>query len=589
MPYELPFLSPSAPFGDQDRAALNTILGNATPVQRAWLAGFLAGLDAQGESAAAAASPRVAAEQLAVTEAAPLTILFATESGNSEALAHRVAKRARKEGFKPKVVDFATMDLAALPQTQNLLVIASTWGEGDAPARAVKSVAALMADGAPRLDGVRFGVLGLGDTSYAEFCAIARHIDDRLEALGAARIVGRVDCDLDYEAPAATWIDAALKSLRPAQPATVPATARVTDDEDEAPRDLVAEVVEHVNLNSSRSSKETIHLALGFDVGTPGYEPGDSLEIYPENNPALVDQVLAATGLSSDDGLRRALLTERDITTLSTVTVDRLVKAAGHPDLSKLVADGAVRSWIEGRQMIDLLESYPATLSAQHLLDITRKLPPRAYSIASSRKEVGDEAHLLVAALRYASHGRMRGGVASTHVADRMQDGSKLRVRLKPNPHFRLPDPARDIIMVGPGTGVAPFRAFVQERRAVGATGRSWLFYGDQHFTHDFLYQLEWQEALEDGSLSRIDVAFSRDQPEKIYVQDRLQTHQRDLVDWIENGANLYVCGDAKAMAKDVRRAVVGAFASVKALDADAAEAAVATLERDGRYQQDVY
>ena len=576
----------SAPFDRAARAKLDDVLGSATAIQRAWLAGFLAGVDASPQPEAA--PPRAAT---------PLTILFASESGNSESLAHRIGKRARKQGFKPKVVDFATLDVLSLAQEQNLLVVAATWGEGEPPARAIAAYAALMSEAAPRIDGVRFGVLALGDTSYAEFCAIGRAIDARLEALGGTRVVDRVDCDLDFEEPAAAWIEAALATLRPAetgQPAPAAAqttAARALGDLDEDPvRETTAEVIEHVNLNSSRSDKETIHLALGFDGAAPAYEPGDSLEIYPENDPALVEQIMAATGLAGNAALQRTLLTERDITTLSPVTVERLIKATGQPGLQNLSSEGGVRAWIEGRQMIDLLEAYPAALSAQQLIDLTRKLPPRAYSIASSRKEVGDEAHLLVAAVRYQTHGRARSGVASTHVADRMRPGATLKVRLKPNPHFRLPaDPAADIIMVGPGTGVAPFRAFVQERRAVGATGRSWLFFGDRHFTHDFLYQLEWQDALEDGSLSRIDVAFSRDQPEKLYVQDRIRSHRRDLVDWIDGGATFYVCGDAKAMAKDVRRAVVDAFADVKAIGPDAAEASVAELERAGRYQQDVY
>jgi sulfite reductase (NADPH) flavoprotein alpha-component len=522
-----------------------------------------------------------------VAASTPLTILFATESGNAEGLAQRAAKLARKRGFKPKTHDFAALDVATLASEQNLLVIAATWGEGEPPARAARAYTALMGDAAPALPGMRFGVLALGDTSYVEFCATGRSIDERLEALGASRVIERVDCDLDFEAAASAWIDAALDRL---QPATAPVAASARSSDTEAPLDTIAEVLEHVNLNSSRSIKETIHLALGFDRAAPAYEPGDSLELFPENDPALVEQVLAATGLSGDDNARQQLLAERDITTLSTLTVERYAAATGHTALRKLIDEGDIRAWLNGRQIIDLLEAYPAPLSAQHLTDITRKLPPRAYSIASSRKEVGEEAHLLVAAVRYASHGRDRSGVASVHVADRIKDGAKLRVRLKPNPRFRLPaDPATDIVMVGPGTGVAPFRAFVQERRAVGATGRSWLFFGDRHFTHDFLYQLEWQEALAEGSLTRIDVAFSRDQPDKIYVQDRIREHRRDIVDWIEGGATLYVCGDAKAMAKDVRRALVGAYADVKALTQAAADDAVAVLERTGRYQQDVY
>lgn len=580
----------TAPFGDGERASLDAVLGAASPTQRAWLAGFLAGLDAAGGQPAAlpAAPPKAAA---------PLTVIYASESGNSETLAGTVAKLARKQGFKPKVVDFADLDVATLPKAGKLVAIAATWGEGEPPARAVRAYGELMGDGAPRLDGVEFAVLALGDTSYAEFCAIGKALDERFEALGGKRAAERADLDLDFEKPAADWIKGALKALAPAeQPDNVVAVdfARAgTGEEDDAEpsrEPVVVEVVEHVNLNSSRSDKETIHLALAFEEGAPAYEPGDSLEIFPENDPQLVDEILNAAGLSGDAALRKALLAERDITTLSAATVERFVKATGHTQAQTLIDSGEAKAWIEGRHLIDLLETYPAKLTAEHLGTITRPLPPRAYSIASSRKEVGDEVHLAIAAVRYETHGRARSGVASVHVADRIRDGAKLRVRLKPNRHFRLPqDPATDIIMVGPGTGVAPFRAFVQERRAIEAPGRSWLFFGDRHFTHDFLYQLEWQDALEDGSLTKIDVAFSRDQPEKVYVQDRITQHAQELVSWLDGGAHLYVCGDAKNMAKDVRAAVVGAYQTVKNLSAADAETQVAALERGHRYQQDVY
>ena len=580
----------TAPFGDGERASLDAVLGSATPVQRAWLAGFLAGLDAAGgQPAAIPAAPPKAAE--------PLTILYASESGNSEALAGNVAKLARKQGFKTKVVDFSDLDLASLPKAGKLIAIAATWGEGEPPARAVRAYGELMGEGAPRIDGVPFAVLALGDTSYVEFCAIGKALDARFEALGGQRAAERADLDLDFEKPAADWIKNTLKALAPAEtPDNVVAvdfarTAAGEDDEAEPSREpLVVEVVEHVNLNSSRSDKETIHLALAFEDGAPAYEPGDSLEVFPENDPQLVDEILNAAGLSEDDALRGALLAERDITTLSAATIERFAKATGHADAQKLIDSGEARAWIEGRHLIDLLATFPATLTAEHLNTITRPLPPRAYSIASSRKEVGDEVHLAIVAVRYETHGRTRSGVASVHVADRIRDGAKLRVRLKPNRHFRLPqDPATDIIMVGPGTGVAPFRAFVQERRAIEAPGRAWLFFGDRHFLHDFLYQLEWQEALEDGSLTKIDVAFSRDQPEKIYVQNRITHHAQELVSWLEGGAHFYVCGDAKNMAKDVRAAVVRAYEIAKSLSPADAEAQVAALERSHRYQQDVY
>jgi sulfite reductase (NADPH) flavoprotein alpha-component len=287
--------------------------------------------------------------------------------------------------------------------------------------------------------------------------------------------------------------------------------------------------------------------------------------------------------------LRATLIAGRDITTLSVATLERLAAATGHAGVKALTASGDAAAWAQGRQLIDALEEFPATLSAEQLLAVTRPLPPRAYSIASSQREYPGEAHLLVAAVRYESHGRARTGVASTYVADRLRAGASVSVRVRPNRHFRLPAPSTDIIMVGPGTGVAPFRAFVQERRAAGAGGRSWLFFGDRHFTHDFLYQLEWQEALRDGALTRLDLAFSRDQPQKIYVQHRLWERRREVVDWLEGGAHFYVCGDAKAMAKDVRTALVSAFADVKALAPDAAEDAVAALEREKRYLQDTY
>jgi len=580
----------TAPFEDKERASLDAVLGAATPIQRAWLAGFLAGLDAAGgQPAAVPAAPPKAAE--------PLTILFASESGNSERLAGDLAKLARKNGFKPKIVDFFDLDVASLAKEKRVVAIAATWGEGEPPARATRAYGELMGDGAPRLDGVTFAVLSLGDTSYAEFCAIGKALDARFEALGAKRAYDRADLDLDFDKPAAEWIKNTLKALTPPPSAdnvvAVDFAARaVEDDEDAEPsrEPKVVEVVDHVNLNSSRSDKETIHLALEFEDGAPAYEPGDSLEIYPENDPALVDEILAATGLAGDAALRQALLAERDITTLSATTVERFAKATGHAEAQKLIDSGEAKAWIEGRHLIDLIQSFPATVTAEHLNTITRPLPPRAYSIASSRREVGDEVHLVIAAVRYETHGRARSGVASTHVADRVKNGAKLRVKLKPNRHFRLPqDPATDIIMVGPGTGVAPFRAFVQERRALEAPGRSWLFFGDRHFTHDFLYQLEWQDALEDGSLTKIDVAFSRDQPEKIYVQDRIDHHARELVAWLDGGAHFYVCGDANRMAKDVRNAVVRAYQTAKALSPADAEAAVATLERAHRYQQDVY
>jgi sulfite reductase (NADPH) flavoprotein alpha-component len=577
-------LPQTAPFGDDDRLSLDRVLSAASPIQRAWLAGFLAGVDAGQVPLPRVEAPARAAE--------PLTILFASESGNAERLAQDVAKLAKKSGFKPRIVDFADLEIADLPKQSRLVVIAATWGEGEPPSRATRAYADLMGPSAPRLEGITYAVLALGDTAYAEFCGVGKAIDARLAELGGVRAIDRIDCDLDFDAPAAAWIKSTLEVLAPDQALSdnvvaIDFGARGPAEVSREP--LNVEVLEHVNLNSSRSGKETFHLALGFDGAIPGYEPGDSLELFSENDPVLIEAVLSVTGLRDDDAVRATLAGERDITTLSVKTLGTFVAQTGHAEVRKLLDEGQARSWIEGRQLIDLVEAFPVSLTAEQLTALTRPLPPRAYSIASSRKEVGDEAHLLIAAVRYETHGRLRSGVASTFVADRLKAGASARVRLKPNKHFRLPDPSTDILMIGPGTGVAPFRAFAQERRAVGASGRSWLFFGDRRYTHDFLYQLEWQDALKDGSLTKIDLAFSRDTPDKVYVQHRLWEQRRDVIDWLDNGAKLYVCGDATAMAKDVRAALVAAFADVKALSPDAAELAVTELERGRRYHQDVY
>ena len=574
----------TAPFAEEEIDLLNSVVGTASPIQRAWLAGFLAGIDASGGLLA----PQPVAP---ARPAEPLTIVYASESGNSEKLAGDIAKAARKSGLKPTIIDMADLELSALTSAKRLIVIAATWGEGEPPARAIRAYNELMGENAPRLDGVEFGVLALGDTAYAEFCAIGKKIDERLAALGGKRVVDRVDCDLDFAEPAARWIGDAVKVLTPpnasgrvievdfgGKPAPAPST------------DIVeAEIIEHVDLNSSRSDKETIHLALSFEGGAPAYEPGDSLDLYAENDPAYVDELLKSAGLSGDDKLRSDFIKTRDVTTLSAKTVETYAEKTGHQYVKALIADGQVKEWIAGRQLIDLISTFPIALDAETLRALTRPLAPRAYSIASSRREVGDEAHLLISAVRYESHGRARKGVASNYVAERLKRGGRVRVKVKPNRHFSLPAPDKDIIMVGPGTGVAPFRAFVQERRATEAPGKSWLFFGDRTFTHDFLYQLDWQEALNGGALTRMDVAFSRDTPEKVYVQHKIWDRRAELVEWLDKGAYFYVCGDAKAMAKDVRAALVQAYADVKSLSPEAAEQAVATLEREKRYLQDTY
>jgi sulfite reductase (NADPH) flavoprotein alpha-component len=566
---------------------IERLLREASPEQVQWLSGYLAGFQA---AAAPRATPAAAR--------APLTILYATESGNAEALAAAARKTALRLGFAPKVIDMADTSPAQVAGTGPLLVIASTWGEGDPPQRAEAFCAALTAPNAPRFDGQRFAVLALGDRAYANFCATGRQIDARLAELGGERAAPLAECDLDFAAPARAWTDEILAILAPAEEpgagvirvdfARAPAAA---EEAPTAPRVAEAEIVERTVLSSSRSSAETWHVALSLAGTGLGYEPGDAIGIAPRNDPALVDSILEATGLAADAVLRAALSERYDITTLTGPQLGTYAALAGDPALAAVAADPArAASFLRERQVIDLLAAAPAPLSAAQLTGLLRPLPPRLYSVASAPEAASEAAHLLIAAVRWESHGRARSGVASVDLADRRRVGDRLSVHMKPNPHFRLPDdPDRPIVMIGPGTGVAPFRGFLQRREAAGARGRSWLFFGARQFTHDFHYQLEWQEWLAAGVLSRMDVAFSRDQPAKLYVQHRMWEARAELWRWLDEGAVVYVCGDAKAMARDVHAALLRIIAACGRRDADGAAEWLRAAQQDGRYKRDVY
>jgi sulfite reductase (NADPH) flavoprotein alpha-component len=577
-----PLLPRTAPFAEEQIAALNSVISVTTAEQRAWLSGYLAGLQAAND-------PQAAVAAVPPAKRVPLTILFGTESGSAEALAAQARKAAAKLGFASKVVDMADFTLAQAAATENLLIVASTWGEGDPPQRAVDFFDKLMTDDAPRFDKTRFAVLALGDRAYAQFCEIGRKIDERLAALGGARIADRIECDLDFETLASGWIDSTLQHLdaevgvRDAGASVIHVDfARPGTDSATRSRPFEAEITEHIRLTGSRSTSDTHHVAVSLAGSGILYEPGDSLGVVPSNDPALVDAILKATGLSGDDKLRGALTDRLDITTLTGKQIEDFARE------TRTKAPPA--DWAAGRQIIDLLETSTGGLTAEQLTALLRPLPPRYYSIASSRKAVDEEAHLLVAALRYASHGHDRAGVASVDITARHREGDRLKVFLRSNPHFRLPvDHDRPIVMVGPGTGLAPFRGFLQEREAIGAGGRNWLLFGHRNYTHDFLYQLELQDWLKSSLLTRLDVAFSRDQPEKRYVQNALWDARSDLYAWLKDGAALYVCGDANAMAKDVHAVLLRILADQGRQDEDAAKAELDTIRREGRYLRDVY
>ena len=584
-----PLLPDTAPFPVEHIAALNGVMAGTSAEQRTWLSGFLAGYQA-----AATAQPAAAAAPAAKTR---LAIIFATESGNAETLADQARKAAGRQGFAAKLYDAADLTPADLPGLGNVLLIASTWGEGDPPQRAAPFYTALLDPAAPRMEGLRFGVLALGDQAYTNFCEVGRRIDERLAELGAVRVAERADCDLDYQGAAKTWIGGALEALRPPEDNASGAVIHVDFGRAEAAgaydaaNPFAAEITELVNLNSSRSGKQTFHVELSLAGSGIAYEPGDAIGIAPENDPAEVEALLRAAGISGDATLERALAEKHDISTLTPAVVRGYAELTGDADLRALAADAArLAAFREGRQVIDLLESHPHALTPAQLTGLLRPLPARLYSVASSRKAVEEEAHLLVGVVRYETHGRARTGVTSGLLSARRKRGDVLRVHLKPNRHFRLPaDPAVPVIMIGPGTGVAPFRAFLQEREAVDARGKNWLFFGDRQFTHDFLYQLEWQDHLASGRLTNLDVAFSRDQPAKRYVQHVMWERRAALHAWLADGAHLYLCGDQTSMAGDVHDVLRRIVADQQGKDAEHAEHYLAELKRAGRYLLDVY
>jgi sulfite reductase (NADPH) flavoprotein alpha-component len=591
-----PLLPRNAPFSPEDIDTLNGVVSRTTAQQRSWLAGFFAGYEAAqgGQQLPQAVAPPKARQ--------PLTVVYGSESGNAEALALKTKKLAQKHGLDARVYDMADADMTVLSKAKNLIVFASTWGEGDPPGRAVDFYNALMGDGAPRLDkNVRFAVLALGDTAYAQFCAIGKAIDARLEALGATRAADRIDLDLDFAKKAAEWTEGALAKLAPADAGASTTVVHVDfklaaqpSDDDEpaftAESPIEGEIAALINLNGTGSTRETWHVEIAADAPGFTYLPGDSIGVLPENDPALALELAEAVGLGAEGSVVQKLRQSFDVTTLSRNLVESYAKLTGRGDVAKLADPKAFAEFAADRQLIDLFETYPEKLAPAQLFGLLRPLPGRLYSVASSLAAHPGEAHLLVGTVRWESHGKKRKGVASTYLADRSRIGDKVRIYVKPNRHFRLPeDTARPIVMIGAGTGVAPYRAFLEERVEQGAKGKSWLVFGERNYTHDFLYQLEWQEHLTSGALSRIDVAFSRDQPEKIYVQQRLWERRAELLKWIEEGTHIYVCGDEKGMGRDVDVMLVRILAEAARGDEEAGRAKLKELAKAGRYQRDVY
>jgi sulfite reductase (NADPH) flavoprotein alpha-component len=585
-----------APFSPDQRRAVDLALAGLDPAQRYWLAGFLS------------AAPAAVAAAVVPAAAQKLTVLYGTESGNAEKLADLSAKEAKKRGFQAAVKNMSDISPADLAKIENLLVIVSTWGDGEPPESATAFYKEFMNGSAVPLAKTRYSVCALGDTAYEKFCQTGKDIDARLEALGATRISPRQDCDVEYETPHAEWLDAALKSFGPAPVAGVQvpgaAIAAPLATEYGKKNPFPSELLEKVLLNGKGTTKETWHYELSLEGSGMTYEPGDALAVVPVNAPDIVEGILKAARLSGTETvevkgagpklLADALREDFDITALSRAVLTKLQALSGSDKLAALLAEDAkdqLKDYLWGRWIADAIADFaPGGLPAADLAGIFRKLPPRLYSIASSPLAHPGEVHLTVASVRYQAHGQPRKGVASTYLADLVAQGGSVPVYTHQNKNFRLPASAdTPVIMVGPGTGVAPFRAFVEHRAALGAPGRNWLFFGDQRYTYDFLYQTEWQEHLKEGALTKLDVAFSRDQPEKVYVQHRMLERGKELYAWLQEGAHFYVCGDASRMAHDVHEALIEVVSQHGGLARDVAEAYVEDLKKSKRYQRDVY
>lgn len=565
-----------------------------------WLSGYLAAL---GSRHRRALSTPVAALPVASIGAKPtLTILYGSQTGNAKRVAESLARDAERAGLKVRLTRADNYPVRELANERLLYVVISTQGDGEPPDDARGFVDFLAGPRAPQLTQLEYAVLGLGDSSYPQFCAIAISIDARLGELGAIRTLARHDADVDVDAVARPWADLALRHACE-KSNVMPALASVTtlrispaaSWSREHP--FAASVLANQRISARGSSKEFRHLELSIDGSGLTYEPGDALGVWPTNPPALVDAVIRTLGESPEravtiDGEDRSLLdwlgTRRELTRLTRPLLLAHAQRARHIDLDSALAGDGVQDMLAGYQLIDLLRRYPAHWDAQELVAVLRPLAPRLYSIASSRKAVGEEAHLTVALVRYDAFGEPHEGAASGFLAA-CSERASVPVFVAVNERFRLPsDAKRDIIMIGPGTGVAPFRGFLQQRAETAASGRNWLFFGNPHVRSDFLYQLEWQQALRNGSLHRLDVAFSRDQSERIYVQHAIRRAGRELYAWIEGGAHIYVCG-ATRMAADVDAALRDVFVEHGKTDADEAAERLATLMREQRYARDVY
>ncbi|MCP3243605.1 assimilatory sulfite reductase (NADPH) flavoprotein subunit [Aeromonas hydrophila] len=585
------------PLSDEQQRQLSQALSTLNTQQLAWVSGYLYGLSQAGSQPAVTGAA-------ATAPSGNLTILYGSQTGNAKGVASAIKAQAEARGLPVTLTSMADYKPKQLKKETHLLVVVSTYGEGEPPESAVDLFEQLKKGKVGKLEGLKFAVLGLGDSSYEFFCQTGKDFDSLLTKAGADRVHELASLDVDYQDAAKAWGEQALNAIA-ATLSAGPAGSSVASAVQQAvghsqyskENPFPARLSVNQKITGRDSTKDIRHIEISLEESGIRYQPGDALGIWFDNDPALVNEVLVLAGLSGDEAtargsLREVLSRELELTRLHGGFITGLAEISGNAALKDLAGDKAqVNALVASAQVVDVLKRFPTALTAEQLLGLLRPLTPRLYSIASSQSEVEEEVHLTVGVVRYPQEdGTVRSGAASSYLADRLAEDAEVRVFVEHNDNFRLPsNPDTPVIMVGPGTGIAPFRAFLQEREAQGAEGNNWLFFGNPHFTQDFLYQVEWQRYVKSGLLSKISLAFSRDQAEKVYVQHRLREAGQELYQWLEAGAHFYVCGDANQMAKDVQEALLDVIAEHGHKSREEAEEYLSELRRAKRYQRDVY